>query len=272
VASAMKAVDATIKIFAPDEAEYLDEMYNALLGGSQDITGKDAAGRYYIDGVSWHRYAESANLAADMATRIQKTRTRIDFANALHGRTGEAALQFGVGEFNSNAGAGGPCTFLNGQAIGRTYGSLMKYGGTYAALWSFKEGGSSCSGTDFGFLNGNNTPRPSFYHMQMISRNFSGNYADGVTNIGSLYAFGAVDTSKIVVMLVNQGGAQTCNVRLNNDATTGSCQVRVNAATPITFSQSIGGTTSMVLVFNRQGQLTKRITYASGGAPVEQNF
>ena len=93
--------------------------------------------------------------------------------------------------------------------MGRTYGALMKYHGTYATLWSFKEGGSTCGGTDFGFLNGNNTPRPSFYHMQMVSKNFSGSYADGRSNVATLYAFGAVDTTKIVVMVINQGGAQT---------------------------------------------------------------
>ncbi len=272
LASAMKAVDPSIKVYAPDECEYFDELYNALLGGSSDITGKDANGRYYIDGISWHRYAETSSLASDMISRIQKTRQRVDYANTLHGRTGADALGFGIGEFNSNAGGGGPCTFANGQAAARTYGALMKYNGTYASLWSFKEGGSSCSGTDFGFLNGDNSPRPSYYHMQLISQNFAGTYADGKSNIGNLYAFGAFDSSKIVVMLINQGGAQTCNVRLNNDAVSGSCQVNIGASTAVTSSQAIGASTSMVLVFSRQGQLTKRITYASGSTPRTQTF
>ena len=272
IASAMKAVDPTIKIYAPDECEYFDELYNALLGGSNDITGKDGNGRYYIDGISWHRYAETNALAGDMISRIQKTRQRVDYANSLHGRTGENALGFGVGEFNSNAGGGGPCTFANGQAVARTYGAMMKYRGTYAALWSFKEGGSSCSGTDFGFLNGNNSPRPSYYHMQMVSQNFAGTYADGRSNISSLHAFGAFDSTKLAVMLVNQGGAQTCNVRLNTNTVSGSCQINIDAGTAVTLPQTIGATTTMVLVFNRQGQLTRRITYANGGTPQTQNL
>ena len=266
IASAMKAVDPTIKIFAPDECEYMD-YYNDIVGGASDITGKDANGRYYVDGISWHRYANTDALASDMIDRIQRTRTRVDFANNTNGRTGADALDFGVGEFNSNPGGGGTCSFANGQAIARTYGALMKYRGTYATLWSIKEGGSSCGGTDFGFLNGDDTPRPSFYHMEMVSKNFSGTYADGTSNVTNLYAFGAVDTNKIVVMLVNQGGAQTCSVRLNNDAVTGSCQVHISADTAMTYTQAIAGTTTVVLAFDRQGQLTGQTTYSSGGVP-----
>jgi hypothetical protein len=196
----------------------------------------------------------------------------VDFANALHGRTGANALQFGIGEFNANAGGGGPCSFELGQAVGRIYGSMMEYGGSYATLWSMKEGGSSCSGSDFGFLNGDNSPRPSYYHMQMVSQNFSGDYADGDTNGGGLYAYGAVNGNQIAVMLINEGGGKSCAVRLNNDGVGGSCQVNIDAGTPVTFNQSIGGDTSMVLVFNGQGQLTTRITYAQGCSPQTQNF
>lgn len=274
IASAMKSVDPSIKIFAPDASWFIDVMYEALLGGAHDIAGRDSNGNFYIDGISWHRYTEAGDLADDLRGSIQRARELVDRANSLHGRTGEDALQFGIGEFNANAGGGGPCTFTLGQQVARVYGSMMEYGGTYATLWSMKEGGSSCSGTDFGFLNGNNSPRPSFYHMQMISHNFSGNYADGDTNQGSLHAFGAVDTNanKIAVMLVNSGGSKSCNVRLNDDGVGGTCQVNISAGRAVTYSQSIPANTSMVLLFNLQGQLTKRITYTSGGIPVEQNF
>ena len=145
---------------------------------------------------------------------------------------------------------------------------MMKHNGTYAALWSMKEGGSSCSGTDFGFLNGDNSPRPSYYHMQMVSQNFSGDYANGNTNVNGLYSFGAVDFDRIVVMMINTGGAQTCNVRLNNDAAGGGCAINIDAGTAVTHSQSIAGNTTLMLIFNRQGQLTRQIHYSEGGVPV----
>ena len=128
------------------------------------------------------------------------------------------------------------------------------------------------SGSDFSFLNTDMTPRPSYYHMQMISQNFSGRYADGRCNVSTLRTYGAVDMDKIAVMLINVGDRQTSNVRLNNDPIDGSCQVNIDAGVPVTVAQAIGGQTTLVLVFNRQGQLTKRITYADGSSPKEEIF
>ncbi|MFC4150076.1 hypothetical protein ACFO0M_27800 [Micromonospora mangrovi] len=264
----MKAVDPTIKIFGPDECDWLDTEYNSLLGGAADITGKDANGNYYIDGVSWHRYVggDLATAGAnDFLDRVKKARARVDYANQLHGRTGSAALQWGIGEFNASDGTG-VCQFANGQMFAQIYGYVMKYGGTYATTWSMQEGGGACGGTDFGFVSGNLTPRSSYYHMQMVSRNFSGTYVDGTSTSTAMRTYGAVDTDKIAVMLVNVGGAQTCSVRLNSDAVGGGCTVNIGANTPVTFTQAIGAQTSMVLVFNRQGQFVKRITYGNGMA------
>jgi hypothetical protein len=74
------------------------------------------------------------------------------------------------------------------------------------------------------------------------------------------------------VMLINTGGAQTCGVRLDNTTQAGGCTVNIDAGVPVTFNQAIPGATSMVLVFNSQGTLTKRTTYTNGGGPVTQNF
>ncbi|MBN1362012.1 MAG: hypothetical protein JW993_15560 [Sedimentisphaerales bacterium] len=274
IAAAMRDVDPTIRIFAPDECDYFEDMYNELLGGSADITGKDEKGRYYIDGVSWHRYVGgdlATEGAQDFLRRVQKTRARVDFANQLHGRTGADALQWGIGEFNASGGER-VVTYANGQMFGQIYGYVMEYGGTYAITWSMFENGGRGRGTDFSFVNADMTPRPSYYHMQMISQNFSGRYADGRCNVPTLRAYSAVDTDKIAVMLINVGDSQTSNVRLNNDPVDDSCQVNIDAGVAITLVQRIGAHTSMVLVFDRQGQLTKRITYAEDGTPKEELF
>jgi hypothetical protein len=277
-ASAMKTVDPSIKIFAPDECDYFDDMYNAFLGGASDLAGKDEHGHYYIDGISWHRYVKGDLATAgakDFLTRIQKTRTRVNYANRLHGRTGADALQWGIGEFNADGGSQ-TSTFANGQMIGQIYGYVMEYGGTYATLWSMFENNGSHSGSDFSFLNSDMTPRPSYYHMQMVSHNFSGRYADGQCNVSTLRAYGAVDKDKIAVMLINVGDAQTANVRLNNDPVEGSCLVNIDADVPATLRQPIGNKTTMVLMFNTKGQLTKCLTYAApgtdGGRPMEETF
>jgi hypothetical protein len=133
------------------------------------------------------------------------------------------------------------------------------------------ENGGRCRGTDFGFLNADMTPRASYYHMQMVSRNFTGRYAGGRCNIPTLRTYGAVDRDKAAVMLINVGDEPaTCDVRLNNDAVEGRCRVNIDAGIPVTFAQTIGGQTSIVLVFNRQGRLTRRITYVKGDTPSEE--
>jgi hypothetical protein len=58
-ASAMKAVDSTIKIIGPETAWYHDTIINGLTscdGGADDITGADSNGNYYVDILSFHIY------------------------------------------------------------------------------------------------------------------------------------------------------------------------------------------------------------------------
>jgi alpha-L-arabinofuranosidase len=56
IATILKSVDPSIKIIGPDYAGYSSSAFDQLLGGSADISGKDANGNYYIDIFSWHKY------------------------------------------------------------------------------------------------------------------------------------------------------------------------------------------------------------------------
>jgi hypothetical protein len=283
IAAAMKAVDPSIKIFAPDECDFYDSYYEALFKGDNsdaDISGKvPGQSYYYIDGVSWHRYIgyPPGNIkidglttagAEDFQIRSQKTRKLVDKANAAQGRVGADVLQWGIGEFNSNDGKM-VCSFENGQMFAEVYGAIMKYGGTYGATWSMFESRGNCFGSDFSFVNAKMQPRPTFYHMQMISENFSGFYLEGTSNLDSVRAFGSVDLDKgkIVVMLLNidTTNPHTCTLRLNsNPIKAGECRINIPVGLAVDFKQAIGSQTSMVLVFNLQGQLDKTITYAKG--------
>jgi hypothetical protein len=283
IAAAMKAVDPTIKIFAPDECDFYDEYYAALLKGDDsaaDISGKlPGKDLYYIDGISWHRYVgyppENVGIdglttagANDFLARIKKTRALVDQANAARHRIGVDALQWGIGEFNSNEG-GRVCSYENGQMFAEIYGYMMKYGGTYGETWSMLENGGSCRGTDFSFVDAKVKPRSTFYHMQMVSENFSGFYLDGISNLDGIRAFGAVDTKaqRITVMLLNIDvtASHACTIRLNaNPIKTGECRVSLPVGLPVDLAQTIGSQTSIVLVFDLQGHLFKTVTYAKG--------
>lgn len=285
LAAAMKAVDPTILIFGPDSCDYGDVVYGQLFKGdnsANDVSGKvPGKSYYYVDGVSWHRYVgygpeyiQISGLttagAQDYLTRVQKTRILIDNANAAQGRTGASALQWGIGEFNGSDGAR-TCSYENGQMFAEVYGYLMKYKATYGLTWAMQEGGggAECGAgtTDFSFVGRDNKPRATFYHMQMISQNFSGVYLDGTSNLTGVRSYGAIDTAanKIVVMLLNieTTGQRTCTVRLNSTAlTAGDCRINIPAGVSVDYNKTIGAQTSVVLVFNLQGQLVKTITYS----------
>src|SRR5436190_13794163 len=75
-ASAMKAVDPGIKIIGPECAWYNTGIINGLTtpGGPDDITGKDAAGRYYVDIISFHYYGFNGTQSRnDVMTKLYQT-------------------------------------------------------------------------------------------------------------------------------------------------------------------------------------------------------
>ena len=207
----MKAVDPTIKIFGPDFCYYIDEAVNDLFGGKNDISGKIPGKDYfYCDGISWHRYPqdENINLAyegiEDFERAIIKCKSKVDSVNVLHNRKGDIALGWGIGEYNAK---GGPQvhTWENGQMFGGVLNLSMKYEATYATSWSMFEHGGDRKGSDFSFIDGTNMiPRPSYRHMQMIAKNFSGVYVDGTSSTKDIITFGSVDKNNTLHLNANK--------------------------------------------------------------------
>lgn len=289
IAAAMKAADPNIQIFAPDECDFYEAYYAALLAGDDspaDISGKvPGQSYYYIDGISWHRYIGfppekigierlASDGGRDFLVRIEKTRALLDRANTTRNRAGANALQWGIGEFNSNEGQR-VCSFENGQMFAVLYGYIMKYGGAYGATWSMFENGGKCFGTDFSFVDSKMQPRSTFYHMQMVSENFSGIYLDGTTNQEALRVFGSKDENKgnITVMLLNieDTASHKCTVNLGNLLQdTSPCQVQVPAKVAAEHTLEIPPHTSLVLIFDLQGKLLKRISYTKGDPEPQQ--
>lgn len=290
IATAMKAIDPGIQIFAPDECDFYETYYAALLSGDEspaDISGKvPGQDYYYIDGISWHRYIgfppekiDIEHLASDGAhdflVRIQKTRDLIDRANKTRGRSGANALQWGIGEFNSSEGQR-VCSFENGQMFAILYGYIMKYGGTYGATWSMFENGGKCFGSDFGFVDGKMQPRSTFYHMQMVSENFSGTPLNATSNQAELRVFGAKDDAKgkITVMLLNIEAtvSHTCILSLEErQKTANTCQINIPAGVAAENTLEVPPHTSIILVFDLQGHLLRSISYTKGDPAPRQS-
>lgn len=291
LASAMKSVDPSIRIFVCDECDYFDALYEGLISGPSDLCGKDEHGRYYIDGFSWHRYVSgdrdwvAKNAAEDFRARAAKCRALVDRANVTHGRVGEEALEWGIGEFNlENKGYAGPSTtegsgvhsFVNGQFFAEVYGICMKYGATYACPWSMFEHGGRRSGTDFSFLDGQGlTPRPSFRHMQLIAENFRGSYADGSTSQPNIRAFGCKSNGQYCALILNMEakGQKTYTLRFDRRPIRDACAINIDAGEAIEYQDAISNQTTQLLVFNANGQLLRKSVYGleqakAGSAPL----
>lgn len=211
IAAAMKEVDPSIKIYGPDFCDYFDEPFDDLFGGKNDISvkvpGKDY---YYCDGLSWHRYPQgdgdpAVEGAKDFLERIIKSKAKTDQVNALHKRTGNDALIWGIGEYNSK---GGPevHTWGNGQMFGAVLGYCMEYEAAYATSWSMFEHGGDRKGSDFSFIDGANmVPRASYRHMEFVAKYFSGTFLKGEASHDDFLVYGAQDGDQTSVMIINRG-------------------------------------------------------------------
>jgi hypothetical protein len=275
IAAAMKAVDPTIKIFGPDECDYLDAMYDNLFGGANDITGLvPGKNYYYCDGLSWHRYPQDGGDPAtagfnDILVRIKKASAKCDYINQLRQRPANDPFMWGIGEYNEN---GGYLThsFSNGQMFGEVLGACMKYGCTFATTWSMFESGGNRGGTDFSMIDGNGVPRASYRHMEFIAKNFSGQYADGTSSNTNIVCFGSYNNGKISVMVMNRGGAALdYTIRLDNTTLGGTrVKLNINANNGTQYDDNIGAYTTQVLIF--EGITLTKWTYTKANFDAAQ--
>ncbi len=271
ISAAMKEVDPTIKIFGPDFAYYIEDALDDLFGGVNDIAGKiPGKDYYYCDGLSWHRYPQDDNInlayqgIEDFKTAIIKCKQKVDAINVAYNRTGDEALQWGIGEYNAK---NGPVvhTWENGQMFGGVLGLCMKYGATYAATWSMFENGGSRTGTDYSFIDGANmTPRSSYRHMEFVAKHFTGNYLEGTTSNSDIIVYGAQDGGKTSVMIMNResGAPLKYTLHLNTSTTTGDhVLLNVNGGIDKSYADIIGERTTQVLIF--EGESITKINYTA---------
>lgn len=286
-ASAMKNVDPSIIIIGPETASFKQTITNGLTnpGGPDDITGKDAYGRYYLDVFSFHTYPLGAggqsrsdvigNLTAsgNLEDDLIYLKAKLDAASAYHNRTGPSALKMAITEANINYTNNatddiyGLCTnsFIGGQFVAEMYGVGMKCSVDFINLWSVIEGNSNTE--NCGYIDpftGNK--KPIYYHFQMMAQNFSGTNINCTTNKTDVKAFASQDASKISVMIMNQSMTSNTNysIRLNNAAIGGndSLKINVNAGVSSDYSDMIPSQSTVLLVFNAAGTIIKKCEYS----------
>ncbi|MBA3603560.1 MAG: T9SS type A sorting domain-containing protein [Parachlamydiaceae bacterium] len=284
-ASAMKAVDPSIKIIGPECAWYNSSIINGLTtpGGPDDITGTDAAGRYYVDIISFHYYGFNGSQSrADVIGKLHSANNlndnlatlnaRIATANTSHNRTGSNALRTAVTEANvgyrnaanDNLNGSGVNSFVGAQFVAEMLSVGLKNGVNFMNIWSVVEGNNT--ELNIGYIDpttGNK--KPAYYHFQMMAANFKGNFVAGTSNQSNVKAFGSQTSQYTTVMILNQDLSNNYNftVRLNNSTVGGNSalKINVNANIAVEYSGVMQGQSSMLLVFNASGALVKKIEY-----------
>ena len=243
LAAAMKAVDTTIEIYAPDLAGPHFEHLDRLVGGDLDITAAKRGSVFLVDGISWHRYAFAENYTREEAmTRvgpayaepIRKLRGLMKAADKKNGRTGGQALKWSLAEFNINASIKpeqspelyqavegiGVNSFFNGQFFAELYGLCMAEQASYATSWSIHESDGNRGATDLGLFDGPGeepVPRSCFYHTMLVGRYFSGVYLPVVHKVDNLVAYAAYDATaeRLSLMLLNKDTVRSRVLRLS---------------------------------------------------------
>ncbi len=287
-ASAMKAVDPTIKIIGPgiswyDHHDIIDGL-TSCDGGGDDITGQDGNGRYYVDIISFHVYngfgcgqSRSVVISTLMSTGgfrddLVDLKSRLADCDSYHGRTGDNALKMAVTEANVNhqnpssdgiTGVGAK-SFIGGQFWAELMGIAMQQRVDFVTFWSTIEG------DELGYIShSSGSKRPSYYHFQMMAQNFRGISVAATDNQANVKAFGAKDVDQIAVMIMNQEQSSSFNytVRLNTSTVSGINPLKINidAAVAAEYAGTIADDSSIVLIFDASGVLTKKIEYKLHG-------
>ncbi|MDF2453845.1 MAG: hypothetical protein K0S26_3349, partial [Bacteroidota bacterium] len=285
-ATAMKNVDPTILIMGPETAWFNFNIINGLTtpNGPDDITGKDANGRYYLDIISFHAYPfDGSQTRAQMLTKLTSAgglqdnlvylNNRIAACNTAHNRTGSAALKTAITEANigwqNNSGdnlyGNGANSFIGGQFWAEMIGISLKNKVDFINFWSVIEGNSNA--LNIGFLDqGTGTKKPIYYHFKMLAENLKGTYINGTTNQTNVKSYGSQNSQQIAVVILNEELTNNLNytVKLNTTAIAGNnaLKININANLATEYSGTIQAQSTTLLIFNAQGQLVKKYEYS----------
>lgn len=288
-ASAMKNADPSIKIIGPDCAWYNQGIMNGLTtpNGPDDITGKDAAGRYYLDIISFHTYPFNGSQTRDQVVskltssgsfqdNLIALNARVAACNAAHGRTGIAALKTAVTEANisyqnpggENLQGLGTNSFIGAQFVAEMLGIGMKNSVDFVTLWSVVEGNGIT--TNIGYIDpSTGIKKPVYHHFKLMAENFKGESVNCTTGQSTVKSFGSKNDQQISVLIMNQNltGNSNYTVRLNTTAITGTnpLKINVNAGIAAEYTGTIANQSTILLVFNSAGNIVKKYEYSLTG-------
>ncbi|MDA3930206.1 MAG: Ig-like domain-containing protein [Prolixibacteraceae bacterium] len=271
IASALKAYDPTVKIQGPDCAWFDSNYHNPLFvnSGTNNISGKDENGNYYIDFLAWHKYGLTK--ASDIEGNVNAALSIIEGINA--DRPEEFKMTWAIGEINShyNNGMVGETqkvwSFESGQMFAELYDLGMRKGAFTICPWSIFESNGARIDGDLGLfdlVNGELKGRSSYYHTLMLGQNMKTNYLSNTDNKSTVSVTAMGDETGTAIMIMNRSSSTDYEYALCLDSTLSSDKellVNVYAKIEKTIEGKIPANTTIMQVFDTLGVLQKRFTY-----------
>jgi hypothetical protein len=280
IATAIKKVDPTSKVFVYDECELREKEYRALCGGRLDIAGLKENGAWLIDGFNVHRYPNGKDFTRDDVVfsgpeniygQSKLLKQIMDEADKKYNRAGDAKLMWGLTEVNvtyanpdREISGYGNTSFLGGQFMAEVYGIGMQFGAFSVNPWCISE--TDAVSTDFGYLGLPREfyPRSSYYHTQMMAENMKGTFMNTTDNQKYVKTIGSISKDQISILVMNQDQNTDFgfDIILNKtEKSKNPLVINADASINAQLSGLIEKQTSMLFIFDTKGALIKQITY-----------
>jgi hypothetical protein len=176
----------------------------------------------------------------------------------------------------------GANSFIAGQFWAEILNVAMKKDIEFVNFWSVIEGDSVYDAvndpaenhkrTNAGFIDYRGSTgykkKSSYYHFQMVAENFRDSLLDVSDNRDSVKAFASLSPwNGISVMLMNQeiGNTMSYTVDLNSSASTSTLRVDVDAGIAKSYTSTIEGESTQLLLFDLAGNLKRKCIYELNG-------
>lgn len=306
-ALAMKKIDSSIRIIAPDFAYlavYTNSVADSLTtpGGASNIVGLIpagngiASGKPYVDYFSYHMYHYNgytttmprswliSKLTGPSGDSVNMAwlKQRLDYCNTNVPRTSqpikpmmtEANICYysnpGTVANDNWQGVKGN-SFFAGQHWCQIMALAVKSGFENVNFWSVMEG------SGLGYMTNSTTPtkKSTYWHFKEMAEWFNGEIYIGADNHTNIKAFGSKNGNYIAVMVLNQDtittAAKPYTIYLNS-STGGTTWISMNMGISKTYVDTIDASSSTLLVFDLYGNISQKYYYKQSDGSSQPGF
>jgi len=270
---------------------FINNYYLPFIDGTKNT--KDKNGKYILNVFSFHTYASAFGSGgvelydlSTFETRMNLLLPKIAAVNTT--RPSTEKLSWSVTELhttynNDSINVSGkvyavPTShktygFYAGQYFAQIYGYAMTHDGFGVMPWSIIEGETNRNFGDLGIFDHDYVPRSTYHHTQMLSTNLRTTGVSASSSKNDVEVVAMDDGAGTTVMVMNtQANSYNMSLSLDiNSTATNTLMVKVNALHNKLITDVIGKETTLLFVFDAQGNLTKRISYSSADATIRKD-